>query len=197
MKRLAIFVSGNGTNMENLLRRIQTDRIPIEASLVICDNTQAPAIEKAKRHGVEVAVIERKPFPSKPDFEAEICRHLEIKQIDLIALAGFMRILSKEFVARYAGKIINIHPALLPAFPGAHAIRDAFDAKVKETGVSTHFVTAEVDAGPVILQRKVSIDPADTLETLEAKIHAVEYELYPETLHLVVEEKVKIPFPPR
>jgi phosphoribosylglycinamide formyltransferase-1 len=192
MKRLAIFVSGNGTNMENLIRKIHAGVLPVLASLVVCDNPDAPAIEKARRLGAEVAIVDRKQFASKAEFESEICRHLEKKKIDLIALAGFMRILSKEFVERFRGQIINIHPALLPNFPGAHAIRDAFEAKVKETGVTTHFVTTEVDRGPIILQRKVPIEPKDTLETLETKIHAVEYELYPETIRLVVEGKIKM-----
>ena len=193
MKRLAIFVSGSGTNMENLLKRIQAGKLACEAALVVCDNPEAPAIGKAKKIGIETALVERKNFPSKAAFEAEITRPLEAKKVDLIALAGFMRILSPEFVTRWRGRIVNIHPALLPAFPGGHAIRDAFEAKVKETGVTIHFVDEGVDTGPVILQRKVPVGPKDTLETLEAKIHAAEYELYPEAIRMVLEEKVKLP----
>ncbi len=190
MKRLAILVSGNGTNMENLLKKIQAGSLKLEAALVLSDNPQAGALEKAKRYGVPVAIVERAKFASKAAFEAAIYVYLEHYKIDLIALAGFMKILSKDFVERYKGRLINIHPSYLPAFPGGHSIRDAFEARAKETGVTVHFVTAEVDAGPIILQRKVPIDAADTLETLEAKVHALEYEIYPEALSLVASDKV-------
>ncbi|MDD5226630.1 MAG: phosphoribosylglycinamide formyltransferase, partial [Candidatus Omnitrophica bacterium] len=116
---------------------------------------------------------------------------LEAHKIDLVVLAGFMRVLTEGFVKKYQGRLINIHPALLPAFPGAHAIKDAWDAKVKETGVTVHFVDNGVDTGPIILQRKVPVLPGDTLETLEFRIHGLEYEIYPEALNLVLAEKAK------
>ncbi len=192
MKRFAIFVSGNGTNMQCLIQKIQSGFVPgSEVAVVISDNPQARAIEKAKEHKVEVVLVDRKQFQTKKDFEEAMIRAVDQRKIDFLLLAGFMRILSKEFVEHFLGRIINIHPSLLPAFPGAHAIRDAFEAKVKETGVTTHFVTAEVDAGPIIQHRKIAIDPQETLESLEAKVHAVEYELYPETLRLVIEGKAK------
>ncbi len=192
MKRLAIFVSGNGTNAENLIQKTQSGFVPgAEAVVVICDNPQARAIEKANQLKVEIILVDRKQFQTKKDFEAAMICAVDQRKIDYLFLAGFMRILSKEFVEHFIGRIINIHPSLLPAFPGAHAIRDAFEAKVKETGVTTHFVTADVDAGPVILQRKITINPQETFESLEAKVHAVEYELYPETLRLVIAGKAK------
>ena len=191
MKRIAIFVSGNGTNMENLIRQIHAGKIPAECRLVICDNPEAAAVRKAENLGVTTRLVDRKNFASKAGFEEEIIWHLAENKIDLIALAGFMRILSPDFVKRYAGRIVNIHPALLPAFPGGHAIQDAFKAKVKETGVTVHFVDAGVDTGPMILQRKIPVEAGDTLESLEARIHAAEYELYPEALRLVLEGKIK------
>jgi phosphoribosylglycinamide formyltransferase-1 len=186
LKKIAFFVSGNGTNAENLIRKIQVGELAAEASVVISDNPAAGALEKAKRLGVEAVVEDRRKFASRAEFEAAVICILEEKKIDYIVLAGFMRILSPEFVKRYHGRIINIHPAYLPAFPGAHAIRDAFEAGVRETGVTVHFVDAGVDTGPVILQRKVNIDRADTLESLEQRIHALEYELYPEALKKVL-----------
>ncbi len=186
MKRLAFLVSGNGTNAQNLIRKIRAGEIAAEAAIVISDNPLAGAIEKAKQLGVDAVVVDRKKYASKSEFEAAIVKILEEKKIDLIVLAGFMRILSPEFVKRYERRIINIHPAYLPDFPGAHAIRDAFEAKAKETGVTVHFVDAGVDTGPVILQRKVRVEPGDTLESLEQRIHAVEYELYPEALNRIL-----------
>ena len=192
MKRLAIFVSGSGTNMENILRHIQEGKIQAEASLVVSDNPGAYALERAEKFGVESVVVDRKKFDSKENFEAEIQRRLAGKKIDYIVLAGFMRILSPSFVKAYRGRILNIHPALLPDFPGAHAIRDAWEAKVRKTGVTVHFVDEGVDTGPVILQREVPVTADDTLESLEKEIHAVEYEIYPEAINLVLQGKVKM-----
>ena len=192
MKRLAIFVSGSGTNMENILRHLQEGKIQAEASLVVSDNAEAFALRRAEKFGVESVVVDRKKFDSKENFEAEIQRRLAGKKIDYIVLAGFMRILSPSFVKAYRGRILNIHPALLPDFPGAHAIRDAWEAKVRKTGVTVHFVDEGVDTGPVILQREVPVTADDTLESLEKEIHAVEYEIYPEAINLVLQGKVKM-----
>ena len=191
MKRLAIFVSGSGTNMENILRHIQEGKIQAEASLVVSDNPGAYALERAEKYGVESVVVDRKKFDSKENFEAEIQRCLAAKKIDYVILAGFMRILSPSFVRAYRGRILNIHPALLPDFQGAHAIRDAWEAKVRKTGVTVHFVDEGVDTGPVILQREVPVTANDTLESLEKKIHAVEYEIYSEAIRLVLGGEVK------
>lgn len=193
MKKLAIFVSGSGTNMQNLIIECHNGRIPAQAVVVICDNTQAKAIERARNYGVPVVVIDRKQFQNKTEFEAEIMKAVHASKADYLVLAGFMRILSPEFVNQYKGRMINIHPSLLPAFPGAHGIRDALEAKVPETGVTIHFVTENVDGGPVILQQKVPVTPDDTRETLEAKIHAVEYQLYPEALRKVLKREIKFP----
>lgn len=192
MKRLAIFVSGNGTNMENILRSIQDGKIRgAEVSLVVSDNSQAYALKRAEKYNAECVVVDRKRFDSKESFEAEIKRHLERKKIDYILLAGFMRILSSSFVKTYQKRIINIHPALLPNFPGAHAIKDAWEAKAKTTGVTVHFVDKGVDTGPIILQREVPIEANDTLESLERKVHEVEYKIYPEAINLVLAGKAK------
>lgn len=192
MKRLAIFVSGSGTNMENILEKTREGKIPAEVSLVVSDNPQAYALKRAEKFNTECVVVDRKRFDSKALFEAEIRRHLERKKIDYVVLAGFMRILSPEFVKSYRGKILNIHPSLLPDFPGGHAIKEAWEAQVKSTGVTVHFVDEGVDTGPVILQREIPVEKKDTLESLEAKVHAVEYELYPEAINLVIAGKKRI-----
>ena len=191
MRKIAILISGNGTNMENLVRECHNGRIPAEAALVISDTPAAKGLEKARNQGVPAVLVNRKLSKDKASFEAEINRLLVESEIDLVALAGFMRILSSDFVRRWWGKLINIHPSLLPAFPGADGIRDAFKAHVKETGVTVHFVDEGVDSGGMILQKKVAVVPGETLETLEAKIHAVEYEIYPEALRLVLAGKAK------
>lgn len=192
LKRIAIFVSGNGTNMENILRHISEGEIRAEAVLVVSDNGQAYALRRAEKYNVECVVVERKRYDSREAFEVNLRRHLERKKVDYILLAGFMRILSPSFVKAYQGRILNIHPALLPKFPGSHAIKEAWEAKAAVTGVTVHFVDEGVDTGPIILQREVRIEPTDTLESLEKKIHEVEYEIYPEALRLVLEGKVQL-----
>jgi phosphoribosylglycinamide formyltransferase-1 len=191
-KRVAIFVSGSGTNMENIAKKVQSGELDCEIVTIVCDHPEAKAIERANRLGLSVFLIERKNFKTKAEFESQISEHLRKNRIDLILLAGFMRILGPEFVRVWKGKILNIHPSLLPKYPGAHAIRDAFEAKEKETGVTIHFVTEEVDAGPIILQGKVPVKADDTIETLEARVHALEYELYPEAVRLFLDGKLSI-----
>lgn len=187
MNRIAFFVSGSGTNMENLIRKIQGGSIPnAEAALVLSDVPEAKAIEKAKNLNVPVSVIDRSLFSRKAEFELAMARELERYDIQWICLAGFMRILSPDFVGKFEGRIINIHPSLLPAFPGAHGIRDAFEAHVPETGVTVHFVDAGIDTGPIILQKKVKVEEGETLESLEKRIHEVEYEIYPAALRKIV-----------
>jgi phosphoribosylglycinamide formyltransferase-1 len=186
MKRVAFLVSGSGTNMENLIKRIQSGAIPAVPALAISNKPGVKALEKALALGVKTIVIDHKAFAERAAFDKALDECLEAHKIDLVVLAGFMRVLTEGFVEKYHGRLINIHPALLPAFPGAHAIKDAWDAKVKETGVTVHFVDSGVDTGPIILQQKVPLLPNDTLASLEARIHALEYEIYPQALKLVL-----------
>lgn len=192
MKRIVFLVSGSGTNMENLIRRIQAGEIPADPVAVICNKPGAKALEKATALGVKTVVIDHKAYEDRAAFDQALDICLAAHKPDLVVLAGFMRVLTEGFVKKYYGRLINIHPALLPAFPGAHGIRDAWDAKVKETGVTVHFVDSGVDTGPIILQKKVPILPEDTLETLEARVHQVEYELYPEALKRVLSGKIQL-----
>jgi len=189
---IAVFASGRGTNFSAIARAVKKGKIKANLSLLVCDNPKAAVIDKAKRAGIKVALVEREDFGSKKDFEAKIIQHLEENKIDLIALAGFMRILSPELVRKYKGRILNIHPALLPTFKGEEGIKDTFDYGVKVTGVTVHFVDEEMDHGPIILQRQVAIEEDDTLESLETKIHKVEHKLYPEAIKLFVEGRLTV-----
>ncbi|MBI4358505.1 MAG: phosphoribosylglycinamide formyltransferase [Candidatus Omnitrophica bacterium] len=191
-KRMAIFVSGTGTNMENIARRVQSGDLDCEIALVVCDNRAAYALERARRFGLKCIVIEREDFKNKAEFDRVITEKLREQRVDGILLAGFMRILGPDFVRSWRWKILNIHPSLLPKYPGVHAIREAFEAKEKDTGVTIHFVDEGVDTGPIILQRKVPIEHGDTLEALEARVHATEYELYPEAIKLFLAGKLVV-----
>ncbi len=191
MKRLAFLVSGSGTNAENLIKRIHAGEIPAEAAIVISNKPGVKALERANELGVPAVVIPHKDYATREAFDAALSACIDFHKIDYVVLAGFMRVLTPDFVRKYHGRLINIHPALLPAFPGAHAIKDAWEAKVTETGVTVHFVDSGVDTGPVILQRKVPVLPEDALEALEARIHEMEYEIYPQALKLVLSGKIK------
>ncbi len=193
VKKLAVFVSGSGTNLENLADSIRQSRLKnCEIRLVVTDNPQAKALERSKRFNLKSQIFDRKDFKTKADFENAILGSLKAEKIDFVVLAGFMRILSPEFIRAYPQRIVNIHPALLPKFPGAHAIQDAWNAKAKETGVTVHFVDEGIDTGPVIFQKKVVRLDSDTLESLEQKIHAAEYEVYPLAVQWLVDGKLKV-----
>ena len=192
LKNLAVFASGRGTNFSAILRAIKKGKIKANLSLLICDNYQAGVIKRAKRADVKTVLVLRENFKSNKEFEEEIIKHLEEHKIDVIVLAGFMRLLSSDFVKRYYGKILNIHPALLPSFKGTYAIKDAFDYGVKVTGVTVHFVDEKMDHGPIILQEPVRIKEDDTLETLEKKIHRIEHQIYPEAIKLFIEGSLMI-----
>ncbi len=188
---IAVFASGRGTNFTAIIRAVKSGRIKANLSLLVCDNPKAGAIGKAKRAKVKVTLIKREDFASIKDFEGRIIQHLKEEDVGLIILAGFMRMLSAEFVREFNGRILNIHPALLPSFKGSKAILDAFEYGVKVTGVTVHFVDEKMDHGPIILQQAVRIEEKDTLESLEAKIHKIEHKLYPEAVRLFVEGKLR------
>lgn len=189
---IAVFASGRGTNFSAIIRAVKSGKIKANLSLLVCDNPGAGAIIRAKRARIKVALVKGEDFSTKEDFEVRIIEHLEENKIDLIVLAGFMRLLSPEFVRRYKGRILNIHPALLPAFKGRAGIKDAFAYGVKVTGVTVHFVDEKMDHGPIILQKAIKIQENDTLESLEAKIHKTEHKLYPQALCLYTEGKLKL-----
>lgn len=187
--RLAVFVSGSGTNLQAI---IDAQIRSVEIVVVVSNNPSAYAIERANRHNINVEVIDHKQYSSREEFEKEIIRRLESYKIDFIALAGFMRILSPVFIRAYKNRIMNLHPALLPLFPGIHAAKQALDYGVKFTGCTVHFVDEGVDTGPIILQSVVLIYDNDTEETLLERIHKEEHRIYPEAIRLFAEGKLRI-----
>jgi phosphoribosylglycinamide formyltransferase-1 len=190
--KIAVFASGRGTNLAAIIKAKSKGLINADIALVVSDNKKALALKKAQRAGIKAVFVDPQRFLTMPEFENEIVKAVEAEGIDLIVLAGFMRILSSDFVSRFQNKIINIHPAILPSFKGSQAIKDAYEFGIKVTGVTVHFVDNEMDNGPIILQKAVPIDEADTLETLESKIHKVEHKIYPEAIKLFIEGRLKI-----
>ncbi|BAB04351.1 phosphoribosylglycinamide formyltransferase [Halalkalibacterium halodurans] len=183
MKRVAIFASGSGTNAEAIIQSQKAGQLPCEVALLITDKPGAKVVERVKVHEIPVCALDPKTYPSKEAYEIEVVQQLKEKQIDFVVLAGYMRLVGPTLLGAYEGRIVNIHPSLLPAFPGLHAIEQAIRANVKVTGVTIHYVDEGMDTGPIIAQEAVSIEEEDTLETLTTKIQAVEHRLYPATLH--------------
>ena len=192
MKNFAVFVSGNGSNLEAIIEAVQNGKIPAKIALVVSDNKDAYALVRAKKALLETFVFNPAEYSKKEDYEKIIVQELEKRAVELIVLAGFMRVLSSYFVKKFRNKILNIHPALLPSFPGSQAVRDALNYGVKVTGVTVHFVSEDVDAGPIILQAAESIRSSDTVETLWQRLHKIEHRLYPEAIRLFIQGKLGI-----
>lgn len=180
--RVAILASGNGSNFEALAHRFQAGLLPGELIFVFSDHHNAYVLERAQRLNVRAFSFEVKEFTNKAAYEEALLQLLQEQQIDLIVLAGYMRIIGKTLLSHYSNRILNIHPSLLPSFPGLHGIKDAYEYGVKVTGVTVHLVDDGVDTGPIIAQEPVMILPEDSLESLEEKIHQTEHRLYPKVL---------------
>lgn len=186
MKNIAVMASGNGSNFQAIVEAVKRGRIKAKLKLLVSDNPDAYCLERAVRAQVKAFIVDRRDFLSKKDFEEQIVKKLKSEKIDLVILAGFMRVLSPYFVRQYKNKILNIHPALLPAFKGAHAIEDAFKYGVKVTGVTVHIVDEEVDHGRIILQEALNVRQNDTLKSLEQSLHRLEHKLYPQAIRLLL-----------
>jgi len=189
---IAVLCSGSGTNLQAIIDSVKSGYIPATIALVVSDNKKAFALERAKKAGIETLILEKKSFKTRDDFDKEIIRNLKKKNIELVVLAGFMRLLSSHFIKEYKNRIMNIHPALLPAFKGTHGIKDALEYGAKVTGPTVHFVDEELDHGAVILQKAVEIKEGDTEENLLERVHAEEHKIYPEAIKLFVEGKLKM-----
>ena len=189
---IAVFCSGQGSNLQAILDASQRGRLKARVALVISDRPDAFALTRARRWDVPAHYLDPKAFPTKAAYERALIRRCQAAGVRLICLAGFMRILSPVFVRRYANRILNIHPALLPAFPGAHSVHDALAWGAKVVGVTVHVVDTEVDHGPILLQEAVAVQPRDTEAALLARIHAVEHRLYPKAIEAMLAGRVRM-----
>lgn len=192
MKNIAVFISGTGTNLQALIDWEKQGKLSAKISLVVSNKADAYGLVRAQEAGIKTIVVNHKDFASREEHEAVIEKHLTESQIELIVLAGYMRLLSSSFVKKWSHKIINLHPSLLPSFTGVNAIEQAFTYGVKITGVSTIFIDEGVDTGLIILQDTVKIDSKDTLESLTTKIHDLEHKLLPKTVNIVASDQFTI-----
>ncbi|MGP4067021.1 phosphoribosylglycinamide formyltransferase [Halobacillus sp. B29] len=192
MRNIAIFASGAGSNFDAIVQAVERGDLEANISLLICDRVGAPVIEKAQRHDIDTVVFTPKVYKNKAAYEAALLEDCRSRNIDYIVLAGYMRLLGPTLLKPYQNRIVNIHPSLLPAFPGKDAIGQALDKKVKVTGVTVHFVDDGMDTGPIIDQEAIRIKEDDTEEDVKQKIQAVEHRLYPEVIQsLLVKEESK------
>ena len=190
--RLGILISGRGSNLQAIIDAITAGRLRATIAIVICNIAGAHGLDRARAAGLETVVIPHAGSRARAEYDRRLIEVLRQHEVDLVCLAGFMRLLSATFVDAFPNRILNIHPSLLPAFPGLDAQRQAFDYGVKVTGVTVHFVNAELDAGPIVLQAPVPVLPDDTAETLAARILEVEHRLYPEAIQRVLDGGWKI-----
>jgi phosphoribosylglycinamide formyltransferase 1 len=189
--KLAVLVSGRGSNLQAIIDSIEKNNLAAEISLILSNVPDAYALQRGKKHGLESIFLDPKSFSSRDDYEKQMIKLLQSKSIDLVCLGGFMRILGKKFIEAFSGKIINIHPSLLPAFPGLNVQEKALQHGVRFSGCTVHFVNEEVDGGAIILQAVVPILDADDTQSLSDRILEQEHIIYPEAIRLIIENRLE------
>lgn len=192
MKNIVILISGRGSNMEAVVRAAQSEQWPAKIAAVISNRADAGGLQFAASHGIATAVVSNKDYPSREAFDAALQAEIDRFEPDLVVLAGFMRILTPGFVDHYEGRMLNIHPSLLPLFPGLHTHEQALEAGVKEHGATVHFVTAQLDHGPMVGQARVPVLEGDTPDLLAARVLVQEHQLYPRAIRWFVEDRLTI-----
>ncbi|MBH5319006.1 phosphoribosylglycinamide formyltransferase [Paenibacillus sp. GSMTC-2017] len=190
--RIAVFASGQGTNFQAIADSVREGKLDVTIELLVCDKPSAPVVGRAAKSGVDAFVFKPKDYPSREAYEEIIIQELRKRQVNLIVLAGYMRILTPVIVDAFFGKMINIHPSLLPSFPGMNGIQQAFEHGVKLTGATVHYVDGGLDSGPIIAQTPVEIMEDDTLESLSQRIHTAEQKLLPSVIGWIAAGKVTL-----
>jgi phosphoribosylglycinamide formyltransferase-1 len=192
MKKIAVLVSGGGSNLQSIIDSVESGALKVKVALVLSNKEGVFGLERAANHNIPTSVVKHGDFPDRETFESKLIEVIDGHGADLVVLAGFMRVLTPHFVNHYHHRIMNIHPALLPSFPGTHAQKQALDYGVRYAGCTTHFVDEGTDTGPIILQAVVPILPDDTEAELSGRILAEEHRIYPESLRLWSEERLQI-----
>ncbi len=190
--KVGVLVSGRGSNLQAIIDASEAGRIDAVVAIVISDVADAFALQRARTHGIEAAFVDSRLFKTRESFNSAIINLLRKREVDLVCLAGFMRLLSPHFVHEFRNRIMNIHPALLPAFPGLHAQRKALQHGTKFSGCTVHFVDEGTDTGPIIIQAAVPVLDDDTEETLSARILAYEHKIYPRAIQLFAEGRLEV-----
>jgi phosphoribosylglycinamide formyltransferase-1 len=186
-RRLGVLISGRGSNLQAIIDAIAERRLNAKIAIVISNREDAKGLQRASEAGIETLVLSHRSYALREEYDRALARELRKRDVRLVCLAGFMRLLGPEFVDAFPNAVLNIHPSLLPAFPGLDAQRRAWEHGVQVSGATVHFVTADLDAGPIVLQREVPVLPDDTPEMLAARILTVEHEIYPAAIQLVLD----------
>jgi len=189
---IVVLISGRGSNLEAIIKAIEKGKINAKISLVLSNKKEAKGLEIAKKHGIKAKFIDPNFFSSREGYDIYITEFIKQHNPDLVVLAGYMRILSDKFIESFEGKLINIHPSLIPAFQGLKAQKQALEYGAKFTGCTVHFVTKELDNGPIIIQAVVPIEPDDDEESLSNKILKYEHRIYPQAIKWIVDKRVKV-----
>jgi len=183
---VGVLASGSGSNFETLVEHVDDGQLSVEIGGLVCNNPGAGCLDRARRLGIDAQVIDHRAFEDRETFDGAVVGHLREVGVDWVVMAGWMRIVTGSFIAAYRDRIINLHPSLLPAFRGAHAVEDAMQAGVRITGCSVHLVTEEVDAGPLVAQAAVPVRADDDVDTLQDRIHDAEHWLFPRAIARVI-----------
>jgi phosphoribosylglycinamide formyltransferase-1 len=192
MKNIVILISGRGSNMEAIVRACAAERWPGRVAAVLSNRPDAAGLAFAQAHGVPTGVVDHRQYADRAGFDAAMADAIDAYSPDLVVLAGFMRILTPEFVDRYAGRLLNIHPSLLPCFPGMHTHRQALEAGVKVHGATVHFVTPQLDHGPIVIQAALEVRPTDTPESLATRLLDSEHVIYPRAVRWFLEDRLHL-----
>ena len=192
MKKLVILISGRGSNMEAIVRACSSEAWPAQVAAVIANRPDAAGLAFAASHGIATAVVDHRQFPERDSFDAALAKEIDSFAPDLVVLAGFMRVLTAGFVGRYAGRMLNVHPSLLPSFPGLKTHQQALDAGVRLHGASVHFVTSQLDHGPIVAQAAVPVETGDTPAMLAERVLATEHIIYPRAVRWFVEGRLAL-----
>ncbi|HYS43545.1 MAG TPA: phosphoribosylglycinamide formyltransferase [Geobacteraceae bacterium] len=190
--KIGVLASGSGSNLQSIIDNCESGKLPVEIACVISNNVAAFALERARKHGIPALHIDHRIFTGREAYDAALVETLHEYGVELVVLAGFMRIITPVLLDAFPAAVMNIHPALLPAFPGIHAQRQAIDYGVKVSGCTVHFVDAGTDTGPIIIQAAVPVMEGDTEETLSARIVTEEHSIYPEAIRLFAEGRLKV-----
>lgn len=191
-KRVAIFISGRGSNMDALVHAAKSEDFPAEIALVLSNKLEAKGLEHAAAEGIPTTVVSHKDYDGRASFDDALAQELAAHDIDLVCLAGFMRLLTPDFVNKWTGRMLNIHPSLLPSFKGLHTHQRAIDSGVKFTGCTVHLVVPEMDAGPIVIQAAVPIHTTDTEDSLGQRVLTEEHRIYPKALRWLAEDRLTI-----
>jgi phosphoribosylglycinamide formyltransferase-1 len=190
--RIAVFASGSGSNFQAIADAVNAGKLDVHIGLLVCDRPNARVVERAKQLGIPSFVFRPKEYESREQYEQEILQRLEELEIDLVVMAGYMRLITQVLVKPLYGRLINIHPSLLPAFPGLNAVKQALDYGVKVTGVTVHYVDGGMDTGPIIAQQSLDITTDDTEESLASSIHLIEHVLLPQVIEKIAAGQLKL-----